>query len=157
MPVNTALQLHLVNSDVIKMKVTLHFLIMKKAFKNISIKFILVILALQILNMSISCRIADDSFFSQLDASVNIADHAVEFIVEVVLGHTNAFPELKENKQQHSLSCSQKVQEFAIYVFGSKTLSNNYPILTAENYHTLIVYPYNKFLQKITPPPKPFS
>ena len=127
---------------------------MKKAFKNISTKFILVILALQVLNMSISCRIADDSFFSQLDTSVNIADHAVEFIVEQVLGYTNAFPEVRENKQQHSLSCSQKVQEFSFYCFSPKSTINNFPIATSEDYHSLIVHPYNKYLQKITPPPK---
>ena len=127
---------------------------MIKAFKNISTKFILVILALQVLNMSISCRIADDSFFSQLDASVNVADHALEFIVEQVLGYTNAFPEFKENKQQHALSCSQKVQEFSFYCFSPKPAGDNYPIITSENYRTIIVHPYNKFLQKITPPPK---
>ncbi len=127
---------------------------MKRLIKQISTKFILIILALQILNMSISCRIADDSFFSQLDASVNIADHAVEFIVEEMLGYKNAFPELKENKQQHAISCSQKVQEFSFYAFSPKTQTHNYPALQVENYSILIVQPYNKFFQKITPPPK---
>lgn len=127
---------------------------MKKILKKIITKFVLLILALQILNMSISCRIADDSFFSQLDASVNIADHAIEFIVEDVLGYTNAFPEVKENKQQHSISCTQKVQEFTVFLFKSTALLPDYKLSVFHNYRTLIVYPYNEYLRNITPPPK---
>ena len=63
-------------------------------------RFIILILALQILNMSISCRVTNDSFFYQINDSVNIADHALEYIIEDVMGFKNAFPEIKENKQQ---------------------------------------------------------
>ena len=147
-------QLQMVNTMLDKMNFLCISETMKRVIKQITIKFILIILALQILNMSISCRIADDSFYSQLDASVNIADHAVEFIVEEMLGYKNAFPELKENQQQHSLTCSHKVQEFSFYAFSPKLITNNFAALPAKNYTSLIVQAYNKFFQKITPPPK---
>jgi len=104
--------------------------------------------------MSISCRIADDSFFSQINNSINITDHALEFIVEDVLGFTNAFPEIKENKEQHSTSYPQKTQEFKLFSFKQKLDSPEYQFLKTPIYPQLVVYPYNEYLRIITPPPK---
>ena len=126
---------------------------MKKVFKKYITNFILLVLALQTLNMSISCRIADDSFFSQINDSINIADHAVEFIIEDLMGYSNAFPEVKENKQQQPVSYSQKVQEFTLFSFKPKIESPHCPVLIATNYSPLIVYPYSGYLWEINPPP----
>ena len=127
---------------------------MKKKVKKYFINFTLLILALQILNMSISCRIADESFFSELHSSVNITDHAVEFIVEDVLGYTNAFPEATENQQQHNVYCTQKVQVFTFFSFSLKPIVQNYQLLAARKYCTFIVSPYNQYVSIITLPPK---
>lgn len=126
---------------------------MKKAFKKYTTNFVLLVLALQILNMSNSCRIADDSFFSQIDDSINIADHAVEFIVEDLMGYTNAFPEVKENKQQHPVSYSQKMQGLTLFSFKPKIEVSHCLVLIAVNYSPLVVYPYCGYLWEITPPP----
>ncbi len=125
---------------------------MKNGFRKYTTNFILVILALQILNMSITCRITDDSFFSQIDDSVNIADHAVEFIVEDLLGFTNAFPEVKENKQQHPVSF-QKVQEFKLFSFEPSLEISRCLVLMLENYSSFVVNPYSEYLWEINPPP----
>ena len=117
-------------------------------------RFVLVVLALQIMNSSISCRIADDSFFSELDNSVNITDHALEFIVEDVLGFTNAFPEVKENKQQHAVPSLQTIQGFNWSSFKLQSAIRTYKLVTPIGYCGLVIHPYNKFFQKITPPPK---
>ncbi len=127
---------------------------MKKKLKKYFINFTLLILALQILNMSISCRIADESFFSELHSSVNIADHAIEFIVEDVLGYTNAFPEATENQQQHTAYCNQKVQEFTFFSFSSKPIVQSYQLLAERKYRTFIISRYNQYLSIITLPPK---
>ncbi len=127
---------------------------MKNKLKKYFINFPLLILALQILNMGISCRIADESFFSQLHPSVNIADHAVEFIVEYVLGYTNAFPEATKNQQQHNMYCTQKVQEFTFFSFSSKPFIQTYQLLAERKYCTFIVSPYNQYITIITLPPK---
>ena len=122
-------------------------------FRKYTTNFIFTILALQILNMSITCRIADDSVFSQIDESMNIADHAVEFIVEDILGFSNAFPELKENNHQHHISYSQKVQEFKIFLFQSKSAIFNWSIKIAGNYTPWLEYPYSEYMREINPPP----
>lgn len=124
-----------------------------KGFKGYINRLIILILALQILNMSISCRIANDSFFSQIDDSINISDHAIEFIIEDVLGFSNAFPETKENKQQHPVSNTQKSQDFKLFSFQIKTAANYTTLLPADNYSLLIIHPYNEYAWEINPPP----
>ena len=120
--------------------------------KNIT-GFIILILALQILNMSISCRITNDSFFSQIDDSVNIADHALEFIIEDVMGYSNAFPEKKEDKQQHHVSNTQKIQELKLFSFQPGIATLHSTIISNDNYSLLIIHPYNEYAWEINPPP----
>lgn len=124
-----------------------------KGFKENITRFIVLTLALQILNMSISCRISNDSFFSQIDNSVNISDHALEFVIEDVLGFSNAFPETKENKQQHHVSTTQKSQEFKLFSFHIKTGLNHSTILSTDNYPIFIIHPYNEYAWELNPPP----
>ncbi len=120
-------------------------------------RFIVLILALQILNMSISCRITDESFFSEIDNSVNIADHALEYIIEDVMGFKNAFPEIKENKQQHHVSNTQKVQELKLFSFQPKIVSSYASKIATDKYSLLIIYPYNEYAWEINPPPPKLS
>ena len=124
-----------------------------EGFKKNITRFIVLILALQILNMSISCRITNDSFFSQIDDSVNIADHALEFIIENVMGYQNAFPERKENKQQHHISNTQKIQELKLFSFQPGIGTHLSTIVSKDNYSLLIIHPYNEYAWEINPPP----
>lgn len=125
---------------------------MKIRFRKYTANFVLVVLALQILNMSITCRITDDCFFFRLDNSINIADHAVEFITEDILGFVNAFPEVKENKQQHSVSF-QKVQEFKLFSFEPTLEIYRCSVLLTKNYFLFKTHPYFGYLREICPPP----
>lgn len=128
-----------------------------KSIKIYFTKFIVLIVALQILNMSISCRIANDSFFSKIDNSVNIADHALEYIIEDVMGFKNAFPEVKENKQQHHVSNTQKVQEFKLFSFQPKIDICYSTKISNDKYFLLIIHPYNEYAWEINPPPPKLS
>ena len=141
-----------VNITSIKITCPLHFIKMKSFKLNIT-RFTVLILALQILNMSISCRITNDSFFSQLDNSVNIADHALEFILEDLMGFKNAFPEIKENKQQHHVTNTQKVQEFKLFSFQPKMENCFSTKISTDKYSLLIIHPYNEYAWEINPPP----
>ena len=128
-----------------------------EGFKKNITRFIILILALQILNMSISCRITNESFFSQIDDSVNIADHALEFIIENVMGYPNAFPERKENKQQHHVSNTQKIQELKLFSFQPSIVTPHSAIISNDNYSLLIIHPYNEYAWEINPPPPKYS
>ena len=126
---------------------------MLNSCKKYAFRFVLLVVALQILNMSVTCRITDDSFFSQIDNSVNIADHAVEFIAENILGFTNAFPEVKEGRQQHHVSNTQKTPDFKLFSYKPKP---EVPVCTTQacnSYSLLIIQPYCEYLWEVTPPP----
>ena len=121
--------------------------------KRYIIHFIFLIVALQILNMSVSGRVGDDVNAARIDDSVNIADHALEFVVENVLGFPNAFPEKKEIKARHSASCCQKVQAVSLFSVHPSIISH--PVLITLTYSTLPVINYNGYLLEIAhPPPK---
>ena len=129
------------------------FLRKMERLKKYTTRFIVLILALQILNMSISCRITNESFFSQIDNSVNIADHALEYIIEDIMGFKNAFPEIKENKQQHHISNTQKVQELKLFSFQQKIENSSYTKISIDKYSLLVIHPYNEYAWEINPPP----
>lgn len=128
---------------------------MVKRFKTYTIQFVLIVVALQILNMSVSGRVTDDNApLIVVDDSVNIADHALEFVVENMLGFTNAFPEKKELKERHSPTCCQKLQLISLYSF--------HPLIKIApqesgpvSYFPWIVNAYSSYLREIAhPPPK---
>lgn len=128
---------------------------MRKRFKKYTAQFILIVVALQILNMSVSGRITDDNDqLTVVDDSVNIADHALEFVVETMLGFTNAFPEKKELKERRSPTCCQKLQLISLFSFHP-LIKISLPESGSISYFPWIVNAYSSYLLEIAhPPPK---
>lgn len=69
---------------------------MQKFNKHI-IRVITLIVALQLLNLSIYAQDFTPIYNNQGNTETNISETVVEFVIEVVLGHTGAIPE----QQQH--------------------------------------------------------
>ena len=128
---------------------------MKKRFKKYTTHFIFMVVALQILNMSVSGRIIDYNYpLGTVDDSVNIADHAIEFVVENMLGFTNAFPEKKELKERHCPTCCQKIQAITLFSF-QPSIQISHTIPGCSHYLQWTVNPFNHYLLEIAhPPPK---
>ncbi len=125
---------------------------MNVALKQLLIHFLLIIMACQILNLSI----ANVDFLPIQSANslgdFNNINSAVEYITEIVLGHKDAFPEFEaKGGSQHKSSLSLKhIKLFQPVVVAispltyATILSFEYPL--DEKYSFL-------FSKDITPPP----
>jgi hypothetical protein len=129
---------------------------MKTRLRKYITRFILLVLSFQTLNMSVSGRAADENSSTPIDDSVNIADHAVEFIVENILGFTNAFPEFREIKNAHTFSYYQKMQTIPLFSFSNDNKTHDKSLLIAPNYALLQVNTWSEYIQKINTPPPEF-
>ncbi|MDE3253277.1 MAG: hypothetical protein KGO92_10755 [Bacteroidota bacterium] len=110
------------------------------------IRFITLVVALQLLNLSIY---AQD--FRPLNTSTvsetNITETIVEYVVEVVLGHKNAIPESSQHHTFHKKVAFKAISLFnkiGITDLSIKHRIRNTPLL--NNYDFL-------YLQEINPPP----
>jgi hypothetical protein len=129
---------------------------MNIALKNITLKGVLLILAIQILNLSIDAVDFHPVYANNSTANTNFnnINSATEYISEVVLGYTNTFPEtahkLPKQKTTHSL------KHTTIKVYEPKPL--NFSI--EEQFITIVsfAFPLDEkysflFSKDITPPP----
>jgi hypothetical protein len=110
------------------------------------VRFITLVVALQLLNLSIY---AQD--FRPLQTSTasetNITETIVEYVVEVVLGHKNAIPEQSQHHTFHKKVAFKAINLFHQLTFTDLTVKHrtrNTPLL--NNYDFL-------YLQEINPPP----
>lgn len=69
---------------------------MQKINKHI-IRVITLIIALQLLNLSIYAQDFTPIYNNQGNTETNISETVVEFVIEVVLGHTGAIPEQSQH------------------------------------------------------------
>lgn len=118
-------------------------------------RFILLVLALQILNLSVQSRPTNDtndSFMLSHNALANPIDHAVEFIVERIMKKKNAFPE--DTKRQDQEPFVSKMATFNLYFsYYTIQIERTHPQVVLmhediykEGYHYL-------FASEINPPP----
>jgi hypothetical protein len=120
-------------------------------FNNIIGKFCIAIIALQVLNMSVYTNefkpLQNNSNFGDF----NYLNSFTEFIVEIVLKKTDAFPEfLKHNSSQ-----SQNVKHIDIKLFQPNeiySLNIHYKVILCINKHLDDTYS-SQFYQEINPPP----
>ena len=124
-------------------------MLLKKYF----IRFTVLVVALQVLNMSVSGRAGYDGIIWEVSDSVNIADHAVEYFVENVLGFTQAYPEKNENRQQHNVSSGQKIQSLALFSLHPKSVLPDVPLSKVSCYQLVMPDTYNQYCQSIISPP----
>jgi hypothetical protein len=121
-------------------------------FNKHIIRVITLIVALQLLNLSIYAQDFNPLYNSQGNAETNISETFVEFIIEVVLGHTGAIPE--QSQHHKDLHFHKHVSYKAISFEKSVLLSDSQiniaklPIPIQESFEDL-------YQQEINPqPPK---
>lgn len=124
---------------------------MQKLNKHI-IRVITLIVALQLLNLSIYAQDFTPIYNNQGNTETNISETVVEFVIEVVLGHTGAIPEQSQHhKDLHfHKHVSYKAIGFEKTVLLSDTQINiaKLPIPLQESFEDL-------YQQEINPqPPK---
>ena len=119
-------------------------------FQNHISRFIALVIAMQILNMSIDAPSAQMNVSNGATDNFNYIDTYVEYIAEVILKYTNAIPESKDRQQkelqQHKQFevVFQKIAPLAIPFFET------IPAKTFSNYSDKYAY---QFIKEINPPP----
>jgi hypothetical protein len=121
-------------------------------FNKHIIRVISLIVALQLLNLSIYAQDFTPIYINQGNTETNISETVVEFVIEVVLGHTGAIPEQSQHhKDLHfHKHVSYKAIGFEKTVLLSDTQINiaKLPIPLQESFEDL-------YQQEINPqPPK---
>ena len=122
--------------------------------KSRLINLLVLIIAFQVLNMSIDSPTASQDNYYKTPDNFNYIDTYVEYISEVICKHENAIPEPgkrhQKRWQQHKLQ----------YVICDNIPSTNKDIITYLvmqyiflNHHDIYAYQFSK---EITPPPKFF-
>jgi len=114
-------------------------------------RFILSIVAVQILNLSIYAQF-DSVQSGNAMGNLNSIDSVAEYIAEVMLHHTNAFPEFEKNgthKDQH------QHKNYSIHLFSDfkKTAASNNYALHKNNIGSLAEDYQYLFFKEINPPP----
>ena len=111
-------------------------------------KSVLLIVALQLLNLSIYAQ--DFKTLSNKTAETNICESVLEYVLEVVLQHKNAIP---EQSQHHKDLHFHKHISFKAISFGIPVNTTYaYSIKKIEVVPLKLTYAY-QYLQEINPPP----
>lgn len=113
-------------------------------------KLITLIVALQLLNLSIYAQDFKPFFVNQETTEPNISETITEFISEVILGYTNSFPEQSQHRKD--LHFHKHISFKAIAPLApSVILEITYPI--ANRRTSLQEHFSSLFNQEINPPP----
>ncbi len=104
-------------------------------------RFILLVVALQLLNLSIYAQDFKPIYSQTGSDETNITETIVEYVVEVVLGHTNAIPEQKDHHKdlhmhKHASFKSIGFEKGPIYT-ASQLLVTKMPIPLHESFQDL--------------------
>jgi len=112
-------------------------------------RFITLLLALQLLNLSIYAQDFKPIFNEAGSDETNITETIVEYVVEVVLGHTNAIPEQTQHHKDlhfHKHISFKAISIFPVYhVAGLQQQNAASAVPLTEPYSYL-------YLQEINPP-----
>ncbi|ANI88612.1 hypothetical protein A9P82_04505 [Arachidicoccus ginsenosidimutans] len=129
-----------------------------KNFRTLSVKFIVLILALQVLNLSVyGCAYKEAVVTNKGNTIIqtNQIDCLAEYIVEEVLDYSNAFPEQNGN---HTRNCVKvvktQIQFFSEYQRIEETCDIELPVDTRKYAHYKNTYDYLYFKEINPPPPK---
>lgn len=113
-------------------------------------RFFILIIALQILNMSIDAPAAQMNIATGESDSFNYIDTFVEYIAEVVLKYDNAIPE-NQNREHKELQYN-KYTEFIVQRYESSVNFMWTENLVNRPRHLSDEYAY-QFINEINPPP----
>ena len=121
-----------------------------KRFRFYIGRFFVIVIAMQILNMSIDSPTAQMTVMQGQTDNFNYIDTYVEFIVEVILKYDNAIPESKS--REHKELQQYKYTEYIVQRYNT-TLNFVWTVnLVNRPRHTSDKYAY-QFVKEINPPP----
>lgn len=113
-------------------------------------RFFLLVIALQILNMSIDCSTIEIAHIPGKVDNFNYMDTFVEYVAEVILHNDNAIPESKD-RQQKDIQQHKHIQV---------AIQKTEPLLQVLPIAHFIVFPQSnedkyayQFVKEINPPP----
>ena len=121
-----------------------------RKIRHYSSRFIVLVIAMQILNMSIDSPSAQMSITQGETDSFNYIDTFVEYIAEVVLKYDNAIPE--SNNREHKDLQSYKYTEYIVQKYEPVLHFIWIESLINRPRHTSDQYAY-QFVKEINPPP----
>lgn len=126
-----------------------------KSIRTYGIRFILFVLALQILNLSVYGSEYTQQFVDASGHSAtaqNQIDCLAEYVAEVVLDHRNAMPEHKGNHTKNNQKIIKtQIQLFAQNNFEAPACKIFYPVVVKYSHYN---NQYNYlFCKEINPPP----
>lgn len=116
------------------------------------LRFVLLIVAVQILNLSVYGRDIVETAPSNSIGELNQIDSMIEYVAEIILDHKNAFPENGTHNHQSHTSHQMKHASFSMISFRKNTeikrfcKTVNIHIPSKEDYKYL-------FAREINPPP----
>ncbi|MFC4232399.1 hypothetical protein ACFOW1_10885 [Parasediminibacterium paludis] len=128
---------------------------MNISLKHIISKYLLFILAIQILNISVDAIDFHPIYnpHSTANSDFNDINSAVEYISEIVLGYKDAFPEIQKQGEQKN---TQSIKHNVIKIYEPKPFhfSVDQQFITVVSF----VYPLDEkysflFSKDVTPPP----
>lgn len=123
---------------------------MKKLKLHIS-RFVILIVAIQLINLSIQAHPANEVMLSHSYEDNNRIDDAVEYVLEVLMAKKDAIPEDQNPKQDHSFHT--KTIDFKLLILQNTAIEPTFTMLELNKpFPNYKVYSY-QFSTEINPPP----
>lgn len=126
-----------------------------KSIRTYCTRFVLFVLALQILNLSVYGSEYTQQFVDasgHTTSAKNQIDCLAEYVAEVVLDHRNAMPEHKGNHTKNNQkTLKTQIQLFSQNTPGPSVFKEYYPVVVKYSYYNN-QYDY-LFYKEINPPP----
>ena len=122
--------------------------------KNISLKFILLLLAFQILNQSFDAIDFQPIYTANAIEDFNDINSATEYISEIILGNKDAFPEFETTNNSQN-KAAQSLKHVNLKLFQPQTISfipNTFVTVVSFAYPLDETYTF-LFSKDINPPP----
>jgi len=125
---------------------------MVNLFRTYLLRFVLLVVAVQILNLSVFGRDTVERAQNNTIGEVNQIDSMIEYVAEIILDYKNAFPENGAHNHQSHTSHQMKHGSFNMISFRKNTEIKRFcntisiPIPSKEDYKYL-------FAREINPPP----
>ncbi len=127
---------------------------MRITLKTISIKLLVAIVAIQIINLSIDAVEFQPIASTVVIEDFNYLNSMTEYVSEIILGKKDAFPEFQ---QESKSSKSQIIKHLSLKVFEDSCAELNANFISSKNSFIVPLkekYEYSYFNEINPPPPK---
>jgi hypothetical protein len=122
-----------------------------QAFKLHISRFIILIVAIQLVNISIQAHPANEVLLTHSYQDDNRIDDAVEYVLEILMHKKDAIPEDKHQKQDHSFHA--KSIDFKLLVPHYNAITPTFTVVEMRKpFSNYKLYSY-RFSTEINPPP----